>query len=49
MRLASRAAESATEPDINRFVLEHGRLPFLSDPVPPWHYRGWLLFQVQMA
>jgi hypothetical protein len=49
MRLASRGAESAPELDINRFVLEHGRMPFLSDPVPPWHYRGWLLFQIQMA
>lgn len=49
MRLASGTAESATELDINRFVLMHGRMPFLSDAVPPWHYRGWLLFQVQMA
>ncbi len=49
MRLASRGAESAPELGINRFVLEHGRMPFLSDPVPPWHYRGWLLFQIQMA
>lgn len=49
MRLASRTAESATELDINRFVLQHGHMPFLSDDVPPWHYRGWLLFQVQMA
>jgi len=49
MRLASRTAASTSELDINRFVLEHGRMPFLSDPVPPWHYRGWLLFQVQMA
>jgi hypothetical protein len=24
-------------------------MPFLSDPIPPWHYRGWLLFQVQLA
>lgn len=49
MRLASRSAEGLPELDINRFVLKHGRMPFLSDPVPPWHYRGWLLFQVQMA
>jgi hypothetical protein len=49
MRIASRAAESAIKLDINRFVLERGRMPFLSDPVPPWHYRGWLLLQVQMA
>lgn len=41
--------EPLAELDINRFVLEHGRMPFLSDPTPPWHYRGWLLFQVQLA
>ena len=49
MRLASRGAESLVTLDLNRFVLEHGRMPFLSDPTPPWHYRGWLLFQVQLA
>lgn len=49
MRLASRAATIPSELDVNRFVLEHGRMPFLSDPIPPWHYRGWLLFQVQLA
>ncbi|GGG86883.1 hypothetical protein [Edaphobacter dinghuensis] len=49
MRLATRAAALPAELDVNRFVLEHGRLPFLSDPIPPWHYRGWLLFQVQLA
>lgn len=49
MRLASRSAEIFQELDINRFVLEHGRMPFLCDPVPPWRYRGWLLFQIQMA
>lgn len=49
MRLATHAAESRAELDVNRFVLEHGRMPFLSDPIPPWHYRGWLLFQVQLA
>lgn len=49
MRLATRAAALPAELDVNKFVLEHGRLPFLSDPIPPWHYRGWLLFQVQLA
>ncbi len=47
-RLLHRVVPSE-EPDINRFVLEHGRMPFLSDPIPPWHSRGWLLFQVQLA
>ena len=49
MRLAARNPEIPTEFDVNRFVLEHGRMPFLSDPIPPWRYRGWLLFQVQLA
>jgi hypothetical protein len=49
MRLATRTAEVLRDLDVNKFVLEHGRMPFLSDPVPPWHYRGWLLFQVQLA
>jgi N-6 DNA methylase len=35
--------------DINAFVLSHGRLPWLSDEIPPWQYRGWLLYQVQFA
>jgi len=25
------------------FFLEHGRLPRIGDPIPPWHFRGWLL------
>lgn len=49
MRLATRGIEIPTDLDVNKFVLEHGRMPFLSDPIPPWHYRGWLLFQVQLA
>lgn len=49
MRLAKRAVEIPEELNVNKFVLEHGRMPFLSDPVPPWHFRGWLLFQVQLA
>lgn len=49
MRLAVRSGETPAELDVNKFVLEHGRMPFLSDPTPPWHYRGWLLFQVQFA
>jgi hypothetical protein len=36
-------------PDINAFVLEQGRLPRLGDSVPPWQYRGWLLYYVQLA
>lgn len=36
-------------PDINAFVLQTGRLPKIGDPVVPWRYRGWLLYQVQLA
>jgi Type I restriction-modification system methyltransferase subunit len=36
-------------PDINAFVLQTGRLPKIGDPVAPWRYRGWLLYQVQFA
>jgi hypothetical protein len=39
----------STAPDINLFVLQTGRLPKLGDPVPPWKYRGWLLYLVQLA
>lgn len=39
----------ASELDINRFVLERGRLPRIGDEIPPWKYRGWLLWYVQMA
>jgi hypothetical protein len=49
MRLATRGGDAAAPLDVNKFVLEHGRMRFLSDPIPPWHYRGWLLFQVQLA
>lgn len=49
MRLATRSGDAPAPLDVNKFVLEHGRMPFLSDPIPPWHYRGWLLFQVQLA
>jgi hypothetical protein len=49
MRLATRGTETRADLDVNKFVLEHGRMPFLSDSIPPWHYRGWLLLQVQFA
>jgi hypothetical protein len=40
---------ASTTPDINLFVLQTGRLPKLGDSVPPWEYRGWLLYLVQLA
>jgi hypothetical protein len=36
-------------PDINLFVLAEGRLPRIGDRIAPWHYRGWLLYYVQLA
>jgi hypothetical protein len=36
-------------PDINEYVLRHGRLPFLGESPQPWEYRGWLLWHVQLA
>jgi hypothetical protein len=43
------AADDPALQDINVFVLKNGRLPRLGDPTPPWNYRGWLLYQVQLA
>jgi hypothetical protein len=42
-------AAAAAAPDINAFVLETGRLPKLGDPIPPWSYRGWMLYHVQLC
>ncbi len=42
-------ASPSTSPDINLFVMSQGRLPHLGDLVPPWQYRGWLLYMVQLA
>ncbi len=42
-------SEQTRPPDINLFVLEKERLPRIGDPVAPWMYRGWLLWQVQLA
>lgn len=36
-------------PDINQFVLDHQRLPKVGDEVPPWEYRGWLLWYCQLG
>lgn len=32
--------------DVQTFLHDHGRLPRLGDPQPPWQYRGWLLAYV---
>jgi hypothetical protein len=49
MSLPGLAPETSSGPDINLFVLKEGRLPRLGDGVHPWLYRGWLLWQVQLA
>lgn len=33
--------------DIRLFMAIYGRLPHLGDPIPPWHFRGWLGAYVQ--
>lgn len=40
---------SSPPPVASAYLLEHGRLPRLGDPVPPWRYQGWLLPYVQAA
>jgi hypothetical protein len=49
MPLPGLSPDTSSGPDINLFVLQEGRLPRLGDGVHPWQYRGWLLWQVQLA
>lgn len=39
---------SALSADLCAFMRQEQRLPRLGDPVPPWHYRGWLLPYVML-
>lgn len=36
-------------PCLARFLFDNGRLPFISDEIKPWRYRGWLVPYAQMA
>lgn len=36
-------------PNLMRFFLENQRLPFVTDEIKPWQYRGWLVPYRQMA
>ncbi len=36
-------------PALGRFLIDNGRLPYASDEVKPWHYRGWLVPYIQMC
>jgi hypothetical protein len=36
-------------PNLTRFFLEKGRLPFARDSVKPWEYRGWNVPYLQLA
>ncbi len=36
-------------PDVNAYVMEHGRLPRLGESPQPWEYRGHLLYIVQLC
>jgi hypothetical protein len=49
MTLPGLQGDVSSSPDINVFVVIHGRLPKLGDEIPPWRYRGWLLYLVQIA
>lgn len=43
--------ETDTEgnPHLGRFLIDNGRLPFITDDPKPWGYRGWLLPYRQMC
>lgn len=49
MEPAPPAADGTLPADINLFVLANGRFPRIGDSIAPWHYRGWLLYHVQLA
>jgi hypothetical protein len=34
---------------LNAFVMQNGRIPMLGDEIPPWKYRGWMLYQIQVG
>ncbi len=36
-------------PNLSRFFLDNGRLPFVGDEIKPWFYRGWLIPYLQMS
>lgn len=36
-------------PHLGRFIFDNGRLPFITDEVKPWRYRGWLIPYIQMC
>ncbi len=36
-------------PSLSEFFIENGRLPFVTDEVKPWEYRGWLVPYIQMC
>jgi len=39
----------AAQIDVNRFLMEQGRLPHVGDEIPPWKYRGLLLYYAQLG
>ena len=42
-------ATDVLRPNIVEFFTDQGRLPRLGDIIPPWEYRGWLLWYCQLA
>lgn len=42
-------ADAHGNPVLGRFLLDHGRLPAVTDEVKPWTYRGWLIPYIQLC
>lgn len=36
-------------PRLARFLIDNGRLPYITDEVKPWEYRGWLVAYIQLC
>ena len=41
--------DSYGNPVLGRFLIENGRVPFASDEIKPWSYRGWLVPYLQLC
>ena len=42
-------AQANGGPSLSNFLLEHGRLPFVTDEIKPWKYSGWITAYVQLC
>lgn len=41
--------EKGAEPVLANFLIENGRLPYITDEFKPWDYRGWITAYVQLC